>query len=410
MGISSSYTKTLKNYDKFRYILHDIFLCNYRTRNQYIQLGISPRSFDDYKRKIKDCIPEEFLQETTISKNRYLQFKTDFYRNSYNFLANTLLIKSLNENSSLYLQILQISNKINKPLNKQDFIEYLDEFFPSAYKLYDITTVYRHLEDLVKDGIFICTKIKKLKYYQLSKSPLDDLSLKELQELYTAVTFYTPISLLTSVGYFTAKTIAGYAQLKFNYTMVEPDYFQYRSNNFIRILDDNIINIIDQAIRTDKAVKFTYAGKQEITVKPKAIYTQYPYNRQTMLDTNNVVFRISKISKIKLLNSYNIQIKRPSSRPRYCLDLLFTFTEQDDEKEITDIKNRLSREACWMTKTIIDDNHWLYTAKVADYKNYIPWIRSFHKFVTPTKNSVPELIKNLEADKKELLEAYGIIF
>lgn len=409
MSIICSYTKTVQKYDKLRYILHDIFLCNYRTRNQYIQLGISPRSFDDYKRKIKDCIPEEFLQETTVSKNRYLQFKTDFYKNSYNFLANTLLIKSLNENSSLYLQILQISNKFNKPLNKQDFMEYLDEFFPSACKLYDITTVYRYLEDLVREGFLTCTKIKKVKYYQLAKSPLDDLSLKELQELYTAVTFYTPVSLLTSAGYFTAKTIADYAQLKFNYTLIEPNYFQYRSNNFIRILDDNITNIIEQAIRTDKAVKFTYAEKNQIITKPKAIYTQYPYNRQNMLSSDNSFFRISKISKIEILNNSESKAKISPLKQKQNLELLFTFTAHDSENEITDIKNRLSKEASWMEKTIIDNNHWLYTAKVADYKNYIPWIRSFHKFVTPTKNSVPELIKNLEADKKELLEAYGII-
>lgn len=410
MASINSYNKTVKKYDKIRFILRDIFLCNYRTRNQYIQIGVSPRSFDDYKRKIKDCIPENFIREITINKNKYLQFKTDFYSSSYNFLAETLLIKALNENSCLYLQLLQISSLKNKPLTKTDYLDLLDEYFPSENRLNDATTTYRYLEELCKEGFLISFTENKAKYYQLAKSPLDNLTLEELKLLYAAVVFYTPVSLLSSVGYFMQQTLANYAQLKFGCKLSEITHYQYRGNNYIRILDDNIVSEIDTAIRNGQMLKITY-GKhnQEYHISPTAILTQYPYNRQFLLTADNRKFSISKITKVKQCNRPEIQQSKKGKNPKHTLEFLITFTTQDTEQEITDIKNRLQREAGWMAKTVIDDNHWLFTAKVYDYQAYIPWLRSFHKFITPTDNSSPGLLSSLAEDRKELLEAYGII-
>lgn len=404
-----SYIKTIKLYERCRNFIRSITIYSYRSRQDYKEIGIKERTYDDFKRIILDCIDQGFIEESFSGKEKRIRFNADMYKSSYNYLVNTYFIKSLPNNAFYYIFILQILSEGDSRL--------INEIEDAIYeenedKQLDISTsaLYRALCELTDSGLLKTTKVKNKIYYQLADNILDQLTAKELHELYNAVSFFTNVSLLSVPGYYLANTISQYLESQRTACPEKNSLWQYRFCNYSKIVDDEVIYIILQAIENKKSLKISYGkNKKSILLVPEALSTDYPYGRTYLHTTERVAYKVENITKIQIIDNYGQISQKPQKSASKKLDLIFTFKETDDERETADIKNRLQQEASWMHYTELDKEHYRYTATVQDAFSFIPWIRSFHKYISLGSETDAAIKERLEKDKQEALQNYGII-
>lgn len=408
-----SYIKTIKLYERCRNFIRNITIYSYRSRQDYNEIGIKERTYDDFKRIILDCIDQGFIEESFNGKEKRIRFNADMYKSSYNHLVNTYFIKSLPNNAFYYILILQILSEGDSLLINE--IE--DAIYDKNYdKQLDISTsaLYRAICELTDSGLLKANKVKNKIYYHLADNILDQLTTKELQELYNAVSFFTNVSLLSVPGYYLANTISQYMESKKAACLEKDSFWQYRFCNYSKIVDDEVIYIILQAIENKKSLNISYGNTIKSTMLvPEALSTDYPYGRTYMLTTELEVKKVEKITKIQVISPKKVikpatsqKAKKPATRK---LDLIFTFKATDDEREVTAIKHRLQQEAAWMHCTELDKEHYRYTATVQDAFAFVPWIRTFHKYVSLGSDTDAVVKERLEKDKREALQKYGII-
>ena len=404
-----SYIKTIKLYERCRNFIRSITIYSYRSRQDYKEIGIKERTYDDFKRIILDCIDQGFIEENFNGKEKHIRFNADMYKSSYNYLVNTYFIKSLPNNAFYYILILQILSEGDSLL--------INEIEDAIYqgnddKQLDISTsaLYRALCELTESGLLQTTREKNKIYYQLADNILDQLTAKELQELYTAVSFFTNVSLLSVPGYYLANTISQYLESQGTACPEKNSLWQYRFCNYSKIVDDEVIYIILQALENKKALRISYGkNRKSIPLVPEALSTDYPYGRTYLHTTEHATYKVENITKIQTIDKLG-QIPRKAKKPAAKkLDLIFTFKATDDEREVTAIKHRLQNEAAWMHCTELDKEHYHYTATVQDAFSFIPWIRSFHKYVSLGCETDTAIKERLEKDKREALQNYGII-
>lgn len=405
----SSYTKTVKYYERYRDFIRNITIYSYRSRQEYAEIGINNRTYDDYKRILSDCIKQGFIEESCNGKEKRTRFNADMYKSSYNYLVNTYFIKSLPNNAFYYIIILQILGDGNSR-----FINEIEDaiYKENDYKQLDISNSapYRALCALTGSGLLKTNKVKNKSSYQLADNILDQLTAKELQELYNAVSFFTNVSLLSVPGYYLANTIAQYMESQGTACPEKDSFWQYRFCNYSKIVDDEVIYIILQAIENKNSLKISYGeNNQSILLVPEALSTDYPYGRTYLHTTKSVVYKVENITEIQIKDKYGQITKKAPKSASKKLDLIFTFKETDDEREVTAIKHRLQQEAAWMHCTELDKEHYRYTATVQDAFSLVPWIRTFHKYVSLGSDTDTVVKERLEKDKMEALQKYGII-
>lgn len=408
---NKSYKKSVKDYECYRAFLRNIMIYGYRSREEYAELKISGRTYDNYKRVLFDCIDNGFISERYESKEKILGFNSDLYNSAKNFLIDTYFNKGLKKSTArcllilLSLSLTQESMTINDLTNEFtdlpniDLNTYLSD--PSTRRCLDQLESYGYIKSEAKGN-------KKL--YSLPMNFLDELTQDEIKSLYLAVNFYSNTSLLSVPGYYLSNTIEDYMLSTYKKTHERTSLWQYRCQNYSRIVDDEVIFTVLEAIQKNCSITFEYGNsKKLVNVVPKEIISDYPYGRAYLLGTDKALYKIEKISRIKVKNTFENAGYLHKDKPSQQLALLFTFSDSDDVKTITDIKLRLKNEAAWMHKEKLSQNQYLYTAVVSDALSYAPWIRTFSRFVTPAAQCHKSLKERLLSDKKEALTGYGII-
>lgn len=406
-----SYIKTIKLYERCRNFIRNITIYGYRSRQDYKEIGIKERTYDDFKRIILDCIDQGFIEESFNGKEKRIRFNADMYKSSYNHLVNTYFIKSLPNNAFYYILILQILSEGDSLL--------INEIEDAVYektndKDISTSTLYRALCKLKDSNLLKVNKVKNKIYYQLADNILDRFTTKELQELYNAVSFFRNVSLLSVPGYYLTNTISQYLESQGVDCPGNNSFWQYRFCNYSKIVDDEVIYIILQAMKNKKVLKISYGNTIKSTkLVPEALSTDYPYGRTYMLTAEHEVKKVEKITKIQVISPKKVikhansqKAQKPAAKK---LDLIFTFKATDDEREVTAIKHRLQQEAAWMHCTELDKEHYRYTATVQDAFSLVPWIRTFHKYVSLGSDTDAVVKERLEKDKREALQKYGII-
>ena len=171
------------------------------------------------------------------------------------------------------------------------------------------------------------------------------------------------------------------------------------------------MSIIRQSITSGKCLKFNYKNSlKEQIVHPVCVNTIYPYSTQKLITKDCGSLKIDSLKNLEIKDvPLNNLLPLANSAPKQPLELIFTFTNSDHYKEKLHIQNRILSEASWMECICKSEEKWIYTALVQDAYAYIPWIRTFHKYVSIGPNSYPSLITKLNNDRKEALSNYGII-
>lgn len=407
---NKGYKRTVKAYECYRSFLRNIMIYGYRSRDEYLELGIRGRSYDNYKRVLLDCIDNGFISERYEGKEKILSFNADLYCGSRNFLIDTYFNKGIKKSTTYCILFLIIIANAEGGIainELTDIIAFIQN--NTDYNL-EYSSVRRWLDQLELYGYIKSESKGNKKLYSLPANFLDELTENEIQSLYTAVNFYANVSLLSVPGYYLANTIENYMHTMSNKQTKKCKLWQYRCQNYSRIVDDEIIYTILQAIENKCALSFKYGENKKVSnVLPQKIVTDYPYGRTYLLGMDKMTYKIDKISKIKTQRSSPSKTKIQKADASQQLALLFTFNDYDDNKVVTETRLRLKNEAYWMQKEKKAPNQYLYTAWVSDALSYAPWVRTFGKFVTPAPQCDISLKNKLYDDKKEALQGYGII-
>lgn len=405
------FKKTVKTLKQLRTLVRDCYIFGYRSRKDFSKLGFSGRSYDDYRRKLENCLDYHYFEQPN-TKTRQLRLKSDIYHHSYNYLIDTFYVSTITNNFYTLLVTLQVLSSASNPLTKNECWDKLAELYPDYSETieWNTSTLNRVLDELVDYGWVRKSARKNNDEFRLADSFLDELTLSEIRELYNAVNFYKNVSFLISPGYFFTQTLENHTLSKYGEELTKKDLFQYRHHNLSRLMDDQQLLTVMKAIKDGKLLTYKKSsGKESHTIFPSYVKTTYPYNRQSIVSNNGNEVSIYTLESLEIKKVSSVSELPPKRKPRHCLELIFTFQDTDDEKEAIHIKNRILSEASWMNCTSMTDERWTYTANVSDPLQYVPWIRTFHKFVSLGAGTYPGLISKLNTDRTEALRNYGII-
>lgn len=263
---------------------------------------ITPRTYDDFLRQLRFFIPEKNLQVTHHNKCSYFTFVGDFRHGTKNYYYSSFLLKTLLPDHCLYkIILLQILEEKN--LSLPEIVKLAENNYPDICNI-DTNLeqlLRRRLNELIDSGIVHRVEIDKKFFYKKISNPLGNLSADEIEILFTALKFFRNVSLIGTAGYFLCDS------LKNIYGVSEPaqEIFQFRNNNFARILDDDILLTITDAHRRGKKILLERENKLPIIVTPIAIETDFLCNRQYLVALKQrdlMRLRVEKISAVNIIN------------------------------------------------------------------------------------------------------------
>ena len=196
----------------------------------------------------------------------------------------------------------------------------------------------RRLNELIDSGIVQRLELKNKIYFKRILNPLGEFSRAEIEILRTALKFFRNVSLIGTAGYFLSDSLKSF------YDAPEParEIFQFRNNNFARILDDDILFTITKALRQRRKVLLECENKQPLLVAPLAVETDFLYNRQYLVALKKrelVRLRVEKITSVRLATEAAETFSAPKEKLRE-VKLRVKFKSPDErrlrEKLLTD--------------------------------------------------------------------------
>ena len=275
--------------------------CYHRTL--FTRHNITPRSYDDFLRQVRFFIPEKNLQVTRHDKCSYFTFVGDFRHGTKNYFYSSFLLKTLlPDNCMCKIILLQILDD-SKSLSLTEIVKIVSENYPELDERVGILEQFlrRRIVELIDSGIVCRVEVNKKILYKKISNPIGDLSAEEVKILYSALKFFRNVSLIGTVGYFLCDSLKNL----YDTTEFAREIFQFRNNNFARILDDDILLTVVKAYQLHKKILVERENKPPITVTPLAIETDFLCNRQYLVALRQkdlMRLRVEKISSVSLLN------------------------------------------------------------------------------------------------------------
>ena len=312
-------------------------------RNLFAKHAITPRSYDDLLRQIRFFVPEKNLQATRQDKCSYFTIVGDFRHGTRNYFFSSFLVKTLLPEKCLQkivlLQVLEGAGSLSTTeiLSRAEWV--LIDHKPERTEADLFQSFRRRLNELIDSGV-----VRKVAFEKIA-NPLGELSADEKTLLLTALKFYRNVAPIGTAGYFLCEGLKNDA---------EParEIFQFRNNNFARILDDDILLTIAEALRRRKKLLVEREGKSPVIVTPVAVETDFLCSRQYLVALRQkelMSLRIEKITAVKFAEDDAEQFA-PSRQKLREVRLLIHFNDADErrlrEKILTDeLPARIVEEA-----------------------------------------------------------------
>lgn len=378
-------------------------------RNLFERHEITPRSYDDFLRQMRFFIPQENIQVTWHDKRAYFSFVGNFRNDCENYLYKSFLLKTILPEHCLYgTAILQTLEREKKSLPLQEIIEKVSEailnFRPQILETdADLSQlIRRRLNEMTESGI-LRRELKNNKFfYSKIENPLNDFSAEEIEILSAAVNFCKNFFMIETVGYFLQDSLKNF------YSAPElPKMFWFKNNNFVRILDDDILLTVTNALKLKKKILVKRENKPAIIVTPLSIETDFLCSRQYLSAMNKKEFfrlRLDKIIEVSIVkeNSDSVNISKEKLRE---IKLSVHFKNFDDRKE----KEKILREEFEIKIIAEEENFFVCAIKTTDPLQFYPKLWKFQTWaeILPGDDGLRERMKK---DAEEALKNYAETF
>jgi predicted DNA-binding transcriptional regulator YafY len=419
----------IKDYEKIRPILREFFLYGCFSRDDFAMSKICARKYDNELRIIRNTLPPETMEEAIVDKKKYVRLMYDMFRMKGNFLHSTFRIKELDTRGvALFLHVLQCLALY--PGMKRT------EIYDQLPVTVDYATLFRHLQSFCKMGILQEKRIKNTSYYYIS-DPFENFTQTDFLTLYEGVLYFANVLPLSIPGYTLLDAMRAYAYSKG--WSIGPDNipFQFKNLHMQRVLDEEEMWFLLQAIHQRSIVSFEYCRSHRIGeaqkidwitvehIAPIKILSDDFYGRRTLigalLDDHHKIrsFRLERIRKLKCSGSlaesedytqnYARYIHhswcfsgREKASPLIMVELKFHLNPENEAA----ILQRVRREGRHGAFKKIGEYCWLYQIQVKDSREMKPWIRSFTGYVEVMPSDQHHLRSDMQAEQKELSAYY----
>lgn len=300
-------------------------------RNLFSRHAITPRSYDDLLRQIRFFVPEKNLQMTRHDKFSYFTFVGDFRHGTKNYFYSSFLLKTLLPEHCLQkiilLQILEGAGALPAIEILLRAEQVLTDHKPDCMEADLFQSFRRRLNELTDSGVLHKFEAGGKVLYKKIANPLDELSENELTLLHSALKFYQNVAPIGTAGYFLCDSLK-------TCTESAREIFQFRNNNFARILDDDLLLTIAKAIHLRKKILVERENKSPVTVTPVAVETDFLCSRQYLVALRQkelMSLRIEKIVSVKLLGDAGEKFS-PSQKKLREVRLLVHFKDADERR------------------------------------------------------------------------------
>lgn len=425
----NNYNNFIGEYETVRKVLKDMYVFGcYRNTDYQKRLGISISAYEKELKRMQFYIQPENRVKNRDSYNKIYGFSYDRYRNEMNYFVNSYKLKSYTQKYlQIYITIMQIlSSQKEHEFSISELLEVMSNNVDTDEK--EIT---RKIADLVEQGIVKKITERNRHRYQIVSNPLDKMKKEELMELYYAVDFFSVKFPFRTPVIFLKETIERYIRRRHHAAIEKKSLFIYEYNFLHTIFNDIITNDLVMAMEENRVVEVEqYQGslsakkkKGSIIFYPYTILSEYWYGRQYILGVDDeskkaVSIRIDRIRRIKILQKkfvkgeYQQEVNQyqkswcvsPPRKKNHLVEVDFFYNAEEGY-----IKKMVEEDKKWGTLEEIEDGHFVYRIHVNDPIEMKPWIRKFGKHAKVREESQPEIAKELEKERQELLKNYGII-
>ena len=227
----------------------------YWTRQDFAQIGIPVKSYDDLLACIKRFIPDKDMRKQQLRWS----FPGNSYASSNNPFAFVFTMRSFGDkNIKALVYICGELNESPVPMKHADFVSPSIKNFPLNLPDIDGRIVSSCLKELQEYGAIQAEKKSARRvYYKLVPSPLSSLSEEELRALIPAVDFYKHVWLFSFPGYLLQR------KLEILCHRESPVWFQFPSQHNEALLQEDKLLILLECIKRKKGIHFSYTNETQ---------------------------------------------------------------------------------------------------------------------------------------------------
>ncbi len=428
----------IKNYERIRLFLHNIFFEPNMNKEQMNKFGIKKRTYYNILKNIKLYLKNN-MQSSKINSSMNYHIIHDLYKCSNNFYADTYMYSSyVITDIFYYILILQI-------LNNNDEIKYdeiINMFKDQEFIDNEINKIKPRIKELVDLGIILETVKNTYKLMPDILDSIDDMieNILYLHDYYglsyllEIVIFYYNYHFFSTPGYFITKIINQMDIINNNsdeYFTTENNIFVFRYNPIHNTIYNDILWDILTAIKDKKLIQYKYKHINEdktvsicsYSMIPSAIILEYEYGKQYCYGYSKqlneyIISRVDMMSEININTAGIDDNKYFNHNPDIIESAWNVSTIKNNEKvEIMfhipgDNKTILRRINNTKRHGILKKIHsekYIFTIEVNDSLELVPWVNSFGHYAVVNKEISPQLYNKIMQHNEELRQMYEII-
>lgn len=377
----AEFSELIKNFDKIRDYMRDFYVYGFKCRDDFKQK--SSRTYDNEKRRIESYLGA-YIKWDTSNKNKCVFVSLDSSEITQNPLYSAWKSKSFTNNDILlHFYILKLLS--NEESLKID--ELTDKICAETGLCIDPQTVRIKANEYVKEGILTASKHGKALYYNLSNYNLSKFK-DVYKELIDAVKYFQEAAPLGVIG----------SYILDNYNE-NNDIFKFKHHFIVHTLEDKILLEILKAMHEKRKIQFINQSTKTSRINnlygtPLKIFVSSQTGRRYVTVYNElrrrfINHRLDYIKSVKIIDECedydHIEANLEKNLDK-CWGVSFggytrfeevylkLYIDEDNEPYIL---KRLIREGQNGEIIRLDKNVYLYSKKVFDANEMLPWIKTY---------------------------------
>jgi len=411
----STFTETIKKFDKVRDYIRDFFIYGYKTRSDYQYKSL--RTYDNERRRIESWLGS-FIRFDHSKKGKQISISLDSGRLESNPLYKAYQSKSFTDNDILlHFYILDIlQNK--ESLQVEEITDRINEGYGQYF---EPQTIRIKLNEYVNEGILSREKQGKAYAYCIPQKGLSTDLVSVMNgnsSLMDGIAFFSQTAPFGVVGHYLLEKLGGKNAM-----------FLFKHYYIVHTLDDTILLSLINAMEEQCFIGIVNFGKKGqdavLTGIPLKIFESTQTGRKYLIlyTINNHFFTlrldyIKSVATLEKAEQYDRIYQELEEQFPYCWGVSFqsvysshpketlTMTLHIDERSELYILERLKREGRSGTISRIDTNTYSYFIEVSHIKEMIPWIRTFTGRILSLEGSNTSVIQQFYKDIDELQYLY----
>ncbi|SHK77523.1 Predicted DNA-binding transcriptional regulator YafY, contains an HTH and WYL domains [Anaerocolumna jejuensis DSM 15929] len=382
----------IRNYENIRQILRNIYIYGCFTRDDFIEMGISGRKYDNEQRRISAYLPDKFIQKRRVDKKVLLYCSYSMEDSAENYLADTYKNKSFTALDIMsYFFVQQLLND-NIEMTAAEILEDMPNYNEASIFTKDNLRV--KLDELVDKGYIVSRKEGRKVLYRLTQDLWADFTDEELKDISLYLEFLKNVSPIEMPYYFLEQKLHLYMKYERKMNLDDGGVFAFKHNHFFNSLDNDVLLEILRAIKNSNVLRIGIDNQVEIEVLPVKVIHDSTYGRQYLycydaISDRQRVVRIDKIDSarcdrflkskehklIEGMDKFADECWCTSGVEEELKEIVVEFRFNEDKEAF--ILRRIDKEGHGGKLIKKEDGNYEYRLKLRDPNEMIPWIRSF---------------------------------